>query len=202
MAYAAVEEVKAFTQNDDLNEIVVEMLIDAVGEAIDAYCGQSFQSVTGNRVFNWQSGDVLRVDKGLVSLTSITTTAGQTFLPVHITLEPTAGPPYMWLRVKSSADMTFRYGSSPDSAITVTGVWGYKAAVPAAIKQATIMWVLDFYNKRDVRGFNAVNAGGATASMQQPTDQPPADILPLIRPFRRVLLGKLEYGSSAGSLGV
>jgi hypothetical protein len=185
MAYCTASEVKAFGRDATLDDAVLLLLIDSISEAVDRWCRRSFSTTIGAAAFDYQEAKTVRLDRDLVSLTDITTNAGQTFLPAVVLLEPRSGPPYRWLTLLNSSDQ-LEYSNTKISAVVVNGVWGYKAVVPNAVKLATIKWVLAEYNKADVQGFGTIGAAGMNVGMAFASSaEPPMEAQELLNSFRR-----------------
>lgn len=184
-AYCTAAEVKAFGRDSSMDDAVLILLIDTISESVDQYCRRSFVPVTAERQFDYGDGRTLRLDKELVSLTQITTNAGQTFLPASVRLEPTSGPPHRWIALINYSDQ-FLYSGTQTNAITVSGVWGYKATVPNPIRLATIKWVLTEYNKADVQGFASIGAAGMNVGMTWAAEAaPPMEVQELLNAYRK-----------------
>ena len=185
MAYCTGSEVKAFGRDATLDDSVLLLLIDSIGEAVDRWCRRSFTTTMGEVAFDYQDAKTVRLDRDLVSLTSIATNAGQTFLPAAVLLEPRSGPPYRWLTLLANSDQ-FSYSDTKLGAIVVNGTWGYKATVPNTVKLATIKWVLAEYNKADVQGFGTIGAAGMNVGMAfADKPEPPLEVQELLNTYRR-----------------
>jgi hypothetical protein len=172
-------------RDPDMNHAMLVLLIDPISEAVDRWCRRSFTPVTAAVAFDYQDAKTLRLHRDLISLTSITTNAGQTFQAGAVLLEPRSGPPYRWLSLFNSSDQ-FLYSATPINAISVNGVWGYKATVPGAVKLATIKWVLAEYNKADVQGYGTISAAGMNVGMSfADKADPPLEVQELLNSYRR-----------------
>lgn len=189
MGYATTEEIKAFAQNPDMTDNVLYLLIGPVSEAIDAWCRRSFAPVTRSVALNYQASTLLRVEREIVSVTEITTNAGQTFTDADVVLEPTSGPPYRWIRMKGGRSL--QYVDDPLGAITVTGVWGYGLTVPARVQLACMTWVAKLYTLSDVQGVENVQGAGSRASFVTLPAEPPDDIKALLRGLQAVRVERL-----------
>ena len=201
MKYCAREEVVRHADADDMNIAVVELLIEQCSLGVDNFCRRTFGIEQGARSLNWTSETRIDLDKDLAALTGVTTNAGQIFNASDFVLEPTAGAPYRWLTLKDSAEDILRYGNGKSGAITVTGTWGYGVQVPAAVKMATILWVLHEYNRRDLVGYTNASAGGANAQMVADTDAPPVDVQRWLKPYRKVQVRSLVIPAIETALG-
>lgn len=191
--YTDLEAVRRFNLDDDMAEDLVTALITAVSRAIDKHCRRVFYTVTAGRVYDWEATNQLRLRDDLVSLTSVTTSAGQTLTTVELTVEPRSGPPYSRIRVKDGLGVSIRYATTRSEALTVTGVWGYKAAVPDLIALACQAWVSEIYAQADTRGMESMSGGGIRASMRKLEEGPPPDVKgwlsTFVKPTRIAVLG-------------
>jgi hypothetical protein len=174
--YTNLADVRLFNQDDDMDEDLVVQLIAGVSRAIDRYCHRVFFTTTEERLYDWTGTDGLRLRDDLVSLTSVATNAGQTFAANKFVLEPRIGPPYARLTFKDGLGLAFQWSLTKTEAITVAGVWGYKATVPEDIVLACKAWVSDVYVQAGSRGLDSMSGGGVRAAMRKLDEGPPPDV--------------------------
>lgn len=184
MGYASANEVKIFNRDMTMDEDLLAQLLDPVSEAIDGYCRRKFTSVNEARSFDFTDDAVLTLPFEVVSVSQVTTNANQTFTAADFDLEPQAGPPYRWIYMKPQKRLY--WSATTVKAVTITAAWGYKATVPQGIKLATIMWASKLYNQSDTQGFQSVGGAGSKATMSALPDEPPDDIKPFLKKFRRI----------------
>lgn len=183
MPYCTVFDVVEFLGNQGVDPARVRLLLTPVIEAIENNY-RSFVPVTQTRVFDYKDTREVKVDRDLVSVTAITTTAGQSFDADDCTLEPRSGPPYRWIRMKSGRNLY--YSNEMYGAISVAGSWGYAGEVPQAVQMAIKTWVGILYNQLDTLGFESVRGGEITATLKKLTATIPDEVKVWLEPFRPV----------------
>lgn len=177
--YATTEEVKAILDDPWISTPALELVIPAAQEAVDAWCRRTFTITTETRALSYTSPSEVRLSKELISLSSVVSGRGE-----HANVFLASGPPYSVIYAGSGEPFT--YENSPAGAIQVTGTWGYKAAVPARVKMATIQWSLYMYQELIQKGFQSVTQSALTATVAQSDKEPPATVQTLLRGLRRV----------------
>ena len=100
MGYCTVKEVREFNQDPDMDAGVLRLLVDPIAQAIDKYCRRTFDTATASRSYDMHDTKSIRLRDDLISLTSVTTNAGQTFTSAELTLRPKAGPPFARIEFK------------------------------------------------------------------------------------------------------
>lgn len=189
-AYVALAEVKSYlnitTSTDDA---LINASITAAIKAVNAYCRRQFEAVTATRSYNQYyarlRGTALYLDEDLLTVTTLTNGEG-TVIPTTPTagywLEPRNEPPYSLIRLKSA----YYFNWNTDSDITVAGTWGYSATCPEDVARATLRWAVYLYRQKDTPDFEvtATPDGG----QQVIPHGIPADIKPLLAPYRRIQL--------------
>lgn len=192
-AYCTVEEVKAFNQDTEMVDAILDLLIPAVSEAINTHCRRSFHPVAAARLYDGLYAREIRLREPLLTLEQVTTNAGQTFTANDFILEPYSGPPYHNLKLKQSAGF-LNWSGTAKQAITVSAEWGGYAEVPASVKLAAIMWVSDLYATADVRGLTSVGGGGVKAAIKALGAGPPEDVKPLLAGHISIRIEALGHG--------
>jgi hypothetical protein len=160
------------------DEPVLQRLLDAVGAAVQAWCGRSFAAADRTETRDGTGGDRLAF-----AHTPVTAVAGVTVDGVAIPASP--GPPqpgYLW----SPTTLTligwrFTRGLSN---IRLAYTAGY-AATPPDVAQATLDWAAHVYREKDRIGMLAETVGGQVTSFLV-RDMPPR-VATLLAPHRRVV---------------
>lgn len=200
MAYASVAEVEVYLgqigtlATTVLDDDALEMMISTAQSFIDTYCQQTFEASadTTRRFYVDQiyrddsfDGRSLFFDAPLYQITTVTNGNDEAVSASEYILEPrNDGPPYHWLRLKTSVGTEWEYGDDQeDSVVTIVGRWAYSLTPPSNIKHATIRLAAWLYRQRE----NTPEAD-RTVSLADRTILPamlPKDILDFITPFRR-----------------
>lgn len=142
----------------------VKAIIPGISGFITSYCRRSFDLRTDATIMvDWTSSSKIRVPEDLWSLSEIETTGGQIYDNTDCVLVPVTRPPYRWILMNSGKYLT--YDESPSGAILLTGDFGY-GLVPAEIKLACMIMVVDEYHRAQMGAYQSVNAGGVSASMK------------------------------------
>lgn len=175
-SYATVDQIRLFNQDEDMSEALIIALVVPVSRAIDKYCRRHFYTVTATRLYDWSNDPAIRLRHDLVSLTGITCNDGAVIDITKLTLEPRIGPPYSRIAWKEGVNARFTWTGSPTEALSITGVWGYQAELPADIGLACQAWVSDIYATSDSRGLDSVSGGGIRAAMKKIDEGPPPDV--------------------------
>lgn len=183
-------DVIEFLGNQNVDLMRVELLLAPVIEAIENNY-RCFVPVAQTRIFDYKHIREIKLDRDLVSVTAITTTAGQSFEGDDCMLEPRSGPPYRWIRMKSGKNLY--YGNEMYGAISVTGLWGYSGDVPQGVQMAIKTWVGILYNRLDTLGFESVRGGEVTATLKKLTATIPDEVQVWLEPFRPIRI--LSVGS-------
>lgn len=173
--YCTAEEVKAFNQDTEMVDAILDLLIPAVSDAINRHCRTSFQPIAAARPYDYAFAREVRLREPLLTLEEVATNAGQIFTANDFIFEPYSGPPFHKLRLKRSVGL-FNWAGSVEQAITVVGEWGWFVEPPSGVKLGTILWVSDLYATADVRGLSSVGGGGIKAAIRQLGEEPPDDV--------------------------
>lgn len=185
--YCQPEDVRLIMDDEEPSDDILMEIIPAVCEGIDGWCHRSFSPQTKTRLYDYKDAREVKLREGLVSITSVTTNAGQTFGAADFILLPNDDPPYYWIRLKSGK--TFTYTGTPEQAISINGSWGYKADVPADIALGAKMWTGIVYNNLAQLGFESVKTGTLSAALKKLTAEPPDEIKALINRHLHVRIG-------------
>lgn len=192
MAVLTVEDLRAHLDiNSNQHETRLVNAVNAVNQSVVQHCGRDFDDVGSAtaRVFYPESRYVAIVDDfhttvGLV----VTTDEGDdgtyetTWSASDYQLEPLnqreAGITVPYCRIRAVGARWFPYGCRPT--LQVTARWGW-ATVPAAVKQAALLWAARTFHRKDspqgVAGFNEFGAVRLTSN--------DGDVVGPLKPFRR-----------------
>jgi hypothetical protein len=157
--YATLADVKAALRiSDTIDDSLLETAIESASRLVDGYAGRNFFSGgTAVRYFTPATEIVTEIDD-LQTLTTLEVsgnlngTFDQTWSATDYQLEPLNGKvdgltgwPYTSIRAVGQ----FAFGTNiGEASVKVTGVWGW-AAVPTAVKQATIIQASRIFKRLD-----------------------------------------------------
>jgi hypothetical protein len=195
--YASLAEVKgALRITDNIDDALLETAIEAASREIDGYTERSFyNSGASTRVFIPGDAFYTEIDDA-VSITRIETSSdGSTFdtdwdLATDVQFEPlngiVGGLDRPFDRLRAIGDYLWpmfdiKNVNAHEATVRVTATWGW-AAVPTAIKQATILYSARQYKRYDsplgVAGFGDIGAINITRI--------DPDVMALVAPFRKI----------------
>ena len=157
--YATLAEVKAALRiSDTIDDTLLETAIESASRLVDGYAGRNFYSAgTAVRYYAPATNIITEIDD-LQTLTSLEVsgnlngTFDQTWSATDYQLEPLNGKvdgltgwPYTAIRAVGQ----FSFGTNiGEASVKVTGVWGW-AAVPTAVKQATVIQASRIFKRLD-----------------------------------------------------
>ena len=157
--YATLAEVKAALRiSDTIDDTLLETAIESASRLVDGYAGRNFYSAgTAVRYYAPATNIITEIDD-LQTLTSLEVsgnlngTFDQTWSATDYQLEPLNGKvdgltgwPYTTIRAVGQ----FAFGTNiGEASVKVTGVWGW-AAVPTAVKQATVIQASRIFKRLD-----------------------------------------------------
>lgn len=187
--YCALADVKAALRiTDSVDDSLLEMAVESASRLIDGYAYRYFYNA-GSATRDFVAEDsYLTIIDDLISLTELKTTdeIGSeyvTWSPADYQLRPVNGKmdglsvPYT--SILSTDDLLFNK-LGEQALVRVTGVWGW-AAVPIAIKQATIIQASRIYKRLDsplgVAGFGDLGAIRVGRALDPDVEQ-------LVMPYR------------------
>ena len=189
MTYATTADIKAYLGISGTgDDVLLADLLQSAGAAIDTYTNRAF-AVTGDTtryldaVGDHIRGYTLYLDRDLCQITSVVNGDGTTVTTSQYTTIPRNETPYRALRLLGSAGLVWTYSDDWEGAIAVTGRWGYSIQPPYDIQQATVRLASFYYRQKDAQlaDVTAIEAG---VVIQTPAM--PADVLGLIRPYRKL----------------
>ena len=190
--YATLAELKAVMRIpsiDTVDDTLLETSIEAASRQLDGHCERVFYPTAGTRVYAPNDSFMVETDD-IATLTTLKTSSDgkgvfdTTWGPNDLQLEPLNGraggiiTPFT--QIRAVGDYLFpTYGD--EATVQVIGTFGW-AAVPIAIKQATLMLAQRQFKRYDsplgVTGFG--DLGVIRVSRIDP------DVEALVAPFRRV----------------
>lgn len=157
--YATLADVKAALRiTDTVDDSLLETAIESASRLVDGYCQRSFYSGgTASRVFVSEDAYLTNIDD-LQSLTTLETsstlngTFDVTWTSLDYQLEPLNGVAdgltgWPSTRIRAIGQLAFQNWMG-EAGVKVTGVWGW-AAVPNAVKQATIIQASRIFKRLD-----------------------------------------------------
>jgi hypothetical protein len=180
MDYCDIDYLEEYGYFDNVPETGRAMLsvhITQASEMIDRYCGRRFGIAVGEvattRTFTQINGlldpyyrNTLWLDEDLYVVTSVPTAdpaAVLTFMPSQ--------PPYYAIK---------RDTGSWEDPTTITGFWAYANAPPATIVNCTARLAMWLYGQR--------GSVAASGNSPNPPNNIPADLLQLLKTYKRVRL--------------
>lgn len=193
--YCSLAEIKAALRiSDSVDDTLLELSVEAASRMIDGTCERVFYNAgTATRTFAAERPDLVQIDD-CQSITTFRTSTNadyiydQTFTTTDFQPEPlnqlVAGQVTPFTRVRASGDYDFPVASSV-ATVQIVGVWGF-AAVPVAIKQATILQA-----SREFKRFDSPLgvAGFGDMGMLRVSRYIDPDVEMLVRPYVRNIVG-------------
>lgn len=189
--YATLADLKASTRiTDSVDDGLLEYAIESASRQIDSYAQRNFYAAgTASRVFAPNDGYLLEIDD-LVTITKLETSDGTNFnsewAAGDYQLEPLNGivdglTGYPATRIRAIQNNMFN-PIEGNATVRITGTWGW-AAVPIAIKQATILQASRIFKRNDsplgVAGFGDLGAIRVSAQLDP-------DVRMMVEPYRKV----------------
>jgi hypothetical protein len=193
--YCTLAEVKnALRISDSVDDSMLEIAVEAASREIDGYTERVFTSNAGTRLYIPMDSYVTQMDD-LVSLSSLESssdgvTFDTTWTATDYQLEPlngiSGGLTQPWTRIRAIGDYLFpvwdgRDTNAQEATVRVVGTFGW-AAIPTAIKQATILLSMRQFKRYDsplgIAGFG--DMGAMRVSRLDP------DVEALVSPFKKV----------------
>ena len=190
--YITLAEVRQYLTIDESanDDALLYALIGAATAAIDAYTGNTFQATADSDrtldALEDVGGRLLLFGDWLAAApTSITNGDGTAVGSDEYVTEPRNVAPFYAARLKVSSTITWTYTTTPEDAITVTGMWAYSTTAPADVAQACLRLTAFLYRQRDTNADadRPLLAGDGTVIM--PSTIPP-DVKALLRPYRKL----------------
>jgi hypothetical protein len=195
--YCSLADLKAALRvQDSIDDSLLELAIESASREIDGYCERVFYSTTGTRVYAPTNIYTVTTDD-IISVTTLKSSSdGVTYDITWATsdyqLEPLNGvagglvTPFTRIRATGNYLMpSFSVGTfyELEALIQVVGVFGW-SAVPAAIRQATVILAMRLFKRLDAPlGMISNDLGSMRVGRFDP------DVEALVAPFRKVSAG-------------
>jgi len=156
--YASLNDIKASARiTDNVDDAMLELAVESASRMIDSYTQRYFYNAgTATRYFVPQDNYVTEIDD-LITLTELKTTGTNDYdttwgtkdyqlEPLNGTVDGLTG--YPATRIRAIDDYLFNIETSGEATVRITGVWGW-AAIPVAVKQATIIQAARIFKRND-----------------------------------------------------
>jgi len=195
--YCSLADLKAALRvQDSIDDSLLELAIESASREIDGYCERVFYSTTGTRVYAPTNVFTVTTDD-IISVTTLKSSSdGVTYDITWATsdyqLEPLNGvaggllTPFTRIRATGNYLMpSFSVGTfyELEALIQVVGVFGW-SAIPAAIRQATVILAMRLFKRLDAPlGMISNDLGSMRVGRFDP------DVEALVAPFRKVSAG-------------
>jgi len=192
--YCTLADLKAALRvQDSIDDSLLELAIESASREIDGYCERVFYSTSGTRVYAPTNIYTVTTDD-IISVTTLKSSSDGvtydiTWQTSDYQLEPLNGvagglvTPYTRIRATGNYLMpSFSAGTfyELEALIQVTGVFGW-SAVPAAIRQATVILAMRLFKRLDAPlGMISNDLGSMRVGRFDP------DVEALVAPFRKV----------------
>jgi hypothetical protein len=195
--YCTLADLKAALRvQDSIDDSLLELAIESASREIDGYCERVFYSTSATRVY--APTNICRVTTDdIISVTTLKSSSDGvtydiTWQTSDYQLEPLNGvagglvTPYTRIRATGNYLMpTFSVGTfyELEALIQVVGVFGW-SAIPAAIRQATVILAMRLFKRLDSpMGVISNDLGSMRVGRVDP------DVEALLSPFRKVSAG-------------
>ena len=192
--YCTLADLKAALRvQDSIDDSLLELAIESASREIDGYCERVFYSTSGTRVYAPTNIYTVTTDD-IISVTTLKSSSDGvtydiTWQTSDYQLEPLNGvagglvTPYTRIRATGNYLMpSFSAGTfyELEALIQVTGVFGW-SALPAAIRQATVILAMRLFKRLDAPlGMISNDLGSMRVGRFDP------DVEALVAPFRKV----------------
>lgn len=189
--YATLVEYKAWkstTSIDATDDVVIEQCIEAASRYIDNETGWTFYARTETRYYDTPGSRLLKLDDGLLTITTLTNGDGNTIASTEYNLWPKNSPPYSEIRLKASSSTLWKMDSdgNTEAVIDVAGTWGYVATAPHDIRQVCLMIAHNMDARRTGRNVSSTVKVTAFGVVVTPTDIP-GMAAQVFRKYKRLL---------------
>jgi hypothetical protein len=195
--YCTLADLKAALRvQDSIDDSLLELAIESASREIDGYCERVFYSTSATRVYAPTNIYTVTTDD-IISVTTLKSSSDGvtydiTWQTSDYQLEPLNGvagglvTPYTRIRATGNYLMpTFSVGTfyELEALIQVVGVFGW-SAIPAAIRQATVILAMRLFKRLDSpMGVISNDLGSMRVGRVDP------DVEALLSPFRKVSAG-------------
>lgn len=190
MAYATVAHVKSYLGLSGTgDDALISTLLSAATAAIEAHTQREFQAQVNETrdfsLYDVQNG-TLYLDDDLCEINNITVEAdngsgGVTLATTDYITKPRNKTPYYAIKMISSSSNVWSYSQSPDTAIKVSGKWGWSQTPPNDIEHACVRLAGYYYRQKDAQVYDVT----ATPELGQITTPQglPADVRIILAPY-------------------
>jgi hypothetical protein len=196
--YCTLADLKAALRvQDSIDDSLLELAIESASREIDGYCERVFYSTSATRVYAPTNIYTVTTDD-IISVTTLKSSSDGvtydiTWQTSDYQLEPLnnvagglLGSPFTRIRATGNYLMpTFSVGTfyEGEALIQVVGVFGW-SAIPAAIRQATVILAMRLFKRLDSpMGVISNDLGSMRVGRVDP------DVEALLSPFRKVSAG-------------
>jgi hypothetical protein len=195
--YCTLADLKAALRvQDSIDDSLLELAIESASREIDGYCERVFYSTSATRVYAPTNIYTVTTDD-IISVTTLKSSSDGvtydiTWQTSDYQLEPLNGvagglvTPFTRIRATGNYLMpTFSVGTfyELEALIQVVGVFGW-SAIPAAIRQATVILAMRLFKRLDAPlGMISNDMGSMRVGRFDP------DVESLVAPFRKVSAG-------------
>jgi hypothetical protein len=195
--YASLADLKAALRlQDSIDDSLLELAIEGASREIDGYCERVFYSTSATRVYAPTNIYTVTTDD-IISVTTLKSSSDGvtydiTWQTSDYQLEPLNGvagglvTPFTRIRATGNYLMpTFSVGTfyENEALLQVVGVFGW-SAIPAAIRQATVILAMRLFKRLDSpMGVISNDLGSMRVGRVDP------DVEALLSPFRKVSAG-------------
>jgi hypothetical protein len=196
--YCTLADLKAALRvQDSIDDSLLELAIESASREIDGYCERVFYSTSATRVyaptnvFTVTTDDIISVTTLKSSSDGVTyditwATSDYQLEPLNNVAGGLVGSPFTRIRATGDYLMpTFSVNTfyEGEALLEVTGVFGW-SAIPAAIRQATVILAMRLFKRLDAPlGMISNDMGSMRVGRFDP------DVEALVAPFRKVSAG-------------
>jgi hypothetical protein len=196
--YCTLSDLKAALRvQDSIDDSLLELAIESASREIDGYCERVFYSTSGTRIYAPMNIYTVTTDD-IISVTTLKSssdgvTYNTTWALSDYQLEPLnnvagglVGTPFT--QIRAVGDYLFPAWATGtiynlEATVQVVGVFGW-SAIPAAIRQATVILAMRLFKRLDAPlGMISNDLGSMRVGRFDP------DVEALVAPFRKVSAG-------------
>ena len=180
--YCTASEVRDLADDQEMSATVLGLIIPAVSRAFDRHCRRRVYAMTAAQLHDYDIDrpGTLRLIDELLSLTSVATSAGDSFTASDFLVEPVTAP---YARLILKPNRVLSYEDTPKQAITVTGSWGYSSTTPDEVAMVAKLWTLMLYRKMDLIGVDTARIAGVSLQIPTLTDKLPEELIGWLKPL-------------------
>lgn len=192
MAYTTFALLRSYLGIESFSDdSLLTSLIARAQDAIDAYCGRTFEaSADDTHEFTVgvdTEGNMLYLDDDLCAITSIKTDADNasptTLTSTNYITHPRNRTPYHAIEIISSSDYDWTYTTDPTGGVTVTGKWAWSTTPPDDIVHACLRLAGYYFRQRDAGVFDTTAI--PDAGIIQVPQGIPRDVQMILAPYRK-----------------